>query len=144
MTDTDVGATRSDESTERTGWVGWLVLASVMMLINGGFGLMAGLVALFRDQYYLVRSDGLVVSLDYTVWGWIHLVLGILLVATGLGLVVGQTWARVTGVVIVSVSALVQFAFLAAYPFWSAIVIAVDVLVIYALIVHGREARRLR
>jgi len=144
MTDTDVGATRSDESIERTGWVGWLVLASVMMLINGGFGLMAGLVALFRDQYYLVRSDGLVVSLDYTVWGWIHLVLGILLVATGLGLVVGQTWARVTGVVIVSVSALVQFAFLAAYPFWSAIVIAVDVLVIYALIVHGREARRLR
>jgi hypothetical protein len=144
MTDTDVGATRSDESIERTGWVGWLVLASVMMLINGGFGLMAGLVALFRDQYYLVRSDGLVVSIDYTVWGWIHLVLGILLVATGLGLLVGQTWARVTGVVIVSVSALVQFAFLAAYPFWSAIVIAVDVLVIYALIVHGREARRLR
>jgi hypothetical protein len=131
------------ERTEVTGWVGWVVFAGVIMLINGSFGVIAGLVALFQDDYYLVRSDGLVVSVDYTAWGWVHLLLGILVAAAGLGALVGQTWARVVGVVMASVSAIVHFAFLAAYPFWSTIVIALDVFVIYALIVHGREARAL-
>jgi hypothetical protein len=132
------------EHTEVTGWVAWVVFAGVVMLINGAFSAIAGLVALFEDDYYLVRPNGLVVNVDYTTWGWVHLLIGILIAAAGIGALLGQTWARVVGVVMASVSAIVNFAFLAAYPFWSTIVIALDVFVIYALVVHGREARELR
>jgi hypothetical protein len=132
------------ESTEVTGWVGWIIFASVMMFMIGSFQAIAGLVALFDDEYYLVRSSGLVVNVDYTAWGWVHLLFGILLIATGLGAIAGQTWARVVGVILAGLSAVVNFAFLAAYPVWSAIVITLDVFVIYALVVHGREARALR
>jgi hypothetical protein len=127
-----------------TGWVGWIVFAGVIMVISGAFDVIAGLVALFKDNYYLVRSDGLVVNVDYTAWGWVHLLLGVVLAAVGIGAMAGQTWARVVGVVIVSLNAIVQFAFLAAYPFWSTILIALNIFVIYALVVHGREARELR
>jgi hypothetical protein len=118
--------------------------AGVLMLMDGLFSLIAGLVGLFKDDYYLVGKDGLAVTIDYTAWGWIHLLLGILLIAAGFGVIAGQTWARVVGVMMAILSAMVNFAFLAAYPVWSAIVVAIDVFVIYALVVHGREARALR
>lgn len=126
---------------EPTPWVGMVVFAGVMLLLVGGFGVMQGFVALLRDQYYLVTSSGLVVPVDYTAWGWAHLVLGLVAIAAGIGVLAGQTWARVTGVVIAVLSALANMAFLPAYPIWSAIVIAVDVLSIYALIAHGREVQ---
>ncbi|GAA1552762.1 hypothetical protein GCM10009789_02920 [Kribbella sancticallisti] len=132
------------QSTEVTGWVGWVLFAGVIMLINGSFSAIAGLVALFKDRYYLVQSDRLVISIDFTAWGWVHLLLGVLVAAAGIGALTGQTWARVVGVVLASVSAIVNFGFLAAYPLWSTIVIALDVFVIYALVVHGREAQQLR
>src|SRR6266542_5535763 len=84
-------------TTEVTGWVGWVMFAGTMMFLIGSFQVMADLVALLDDSYYLVRSNGLVVSADYTVWGWVHLLFGLLLIATGLGAMFGQTWARVVG-----------------------------------------------
>jgi hypothetical protein len=123
-----------------TGWVGVVLFGGIMMLMVGGFQVIQGFVALFRDEYYLVSPNGLVVEVDYTAWGWTHLLIGLVAVATGIGVMVGQTWARVVGIVIAVVSALVNIAFLAAYPIWSTIIIAIDVLVIYALAVHGREA----
>ena len=77
--------------------------------------------------------------MDYTAWGWTHLILGLIAVAVGIGVFAGQTWARVTGIIIAGISALTNIAFLPAYPIWVTIVIALDVLVIYALAVHGRE-----
>src|SRR5215212_4904775 len=124
---------------EPTGWVGMVLFGGIMMVMVGGFQIMQGLVALFRDEYYLVTRNGLVVSIDYTAWGWTHLVLGVVAVATGIGVVVGQMWARVMGIIIALLSALVNIAFMSAYPIWSTIIIAVDVLVIYALVAHGRE-----
>jgi hypothetical protein len=118
-----------------------VLFGGIMMLMMGGFQLIEGLVALFRDNYYLVTRDGLVINVDYTAWGWTHLLIGVVAVATGLGVLAGQTWARVAGIVIALISALVNVAFLAAYPIWSTIIIAVDVLVIYALAVHGRDVR---
>jgi hypothetical protein len=123
-----------------TGWVGVVLFGGIMMLMVGGFQVIQGFVALFRDEYYLVSPNGLVFEVDYTAWGWTHLLIGLIAVATGIGVMVGQTWARVVGIVIAVVSALVNIAFLAAYPIWSTIIIAIDVLVIYALAVHGREA----
>jgi len=112
-----------------------------MMLMLGSFHAVAGLVALFKDQYFLVGKSGLVVNVDYTTWGWTHIIAGLIVIAAGLGALAGQMWARVVGVILACVSILLNFAFLPSYPFWSAIVIAMDVFVIMALTVHGKEMK---
>jgi hypothetical protein len=76
---------------------------------------------------------------DYTAWGWVHLLVGVIMVVVGLGILRGSPWGLVAGVVIAGVNAITQLGFLAAYPVWSILIIALDVVVIYALIVHGRE-----
>ena len=80
----------SHRQPERTAWVGWIMFASVMLILVGTFQAIAGLVALFNDEYYLVTRNDLVISLDYTAWGWIHLLLGIVVAAAGLGLPSGR------------------------------------------------------
>ena len=124
---------------ERTGWYGWVVFAGTMMLMLGSFHAVAGLVALFKDEYFLVGKSGLVVNVDYTTWGWVHIVFGVLVAAAGVALYVGATWARVVAVGVALLSALLNIAFLSAYPVWSAIMIALDILVIYAVTAHGAE-----
>jgi hypothetical protein len=126
---------------EPTGWVGWIFFAGVIMILGGTFQAIAGLVALFNSSYYLVPSANLVVNVNYTGWGWAHLIAGILLIAAGFGVMTGQTWARIVGVILAGISAILNIAFLAAYPFWSLTIIALDIVVIYALAVHGREAQ---
>ncbi|MEU4221836.1 hypothetical protein [Actinoplanes sp. NPDC026623] len=124
-----------------TGWVGFVIFGGIMLTMLGGFQIIEGLVALFNDEYFLVTSSGLVLTMDFTAWGWTHLLIGLVAVAAGIGVLSGQTWARVTGIVIAVLSALANMLFLAAYPVWSTIVIALDILVIYALAVHGREIK---
>jgi hypothetical protein len=136
MTDT----TRVD-STRRTGWVGWIVFAGTMLLLVGTFHVVQGLVAIFEDDFYLVGKNGLVVTVDYTAWGWTHLIAGIIIIFAGIGLFRSQLWARLVGMALALISALLNFAFIAAYPIWSAVVIAIDVFVIYALTVHGEEMK---
>jgi hypothetical protein len=126
---------------ERSGWTGWIVFAGVMMMMLGVFHAFQGLVALFDDGYYLVRESGLVVNVDYTSWGWTHLIYGIIVVLAGMSLLAGRMWARIVAVILAFVSALVNIAFLGAYPLWSTIMIAVDILIIWAVIVHGREMK---
>ena len=129
-------------ATGASGWVGWAMFAGTMMVLIGSLHIVQGLVGVFDDDYFLVSDDGLVVSIDYTVWGWTHLVAGVLVVVAGFGVFTGKTWARVVGVALALVSAVVNFGFMASYPFWSATVIALDVFVILALTVHGDELRR--
>jgi hypothetical protein len=145
---TDVGSSRPDFDTSRvaygnepdpTGWTGWVVFASFMMILVGSFQAIQGLVALFDDGFYLVGESGLVVDVDYNVWGIVHLLLGVLLMISAAGVLTGNIAARTVGVVFAGLSALTNMAFIGAYPVWSLIVITLDVLVIYALIVHGRE-----
>ena len=130
------------QPTEMTGWVGWIGFAGVMMVMLGTFHVIDGLVALFRDEYFLVTRNGLTVHVDYTTWGLVHLIGGILVGVAGIALFTGQVWARSLGVVLALVSAVVNLGFLAAYPIWSTIMIAVDILVIWALTVHGGEMRK--
>ncbi|TMM36702.1 MAG: hypothetical protein E6F99_14330 [Actinobacteria bacterium] len=135
----------SGGGTQRvTGWVGWVLFAAVIMFTAGFINIIEGLVALFKDDYYQVRPSGLVLKVDYTTWGWTLLIFGAVLVVVGYGVAVGQTWARVTGVVLAALNAVVNLGFIAAYPIWVVLVISLDVIVIYALIVHGREAKVLR
>jgi hypothetical protein len=129
------------QPTEQTAWVGWIAFAGLMMVMLGTFHAVQGLVALFKDEYFLVGKSGLTLSVDFTTWGWIHIIGGIIIVAAGVGLFVGKVWARTIGVILAMVSAIVNVSFLAAYPIWSATMIAVDVLVIWAITVHGSELR---
>ena len=126
---------------EPSGWAAWVVFGGVMLILVGIFHMVQGLVALLNDDFYLVGKNGLVLNFDFTTWGWTHLVLGILVGLTGVGLLAGNTAARVVGVVLAVLSALVNLVFIAAYPVWSVLVIALDVIVIYAIIVHGRELK---
>src|SRR5690242_1041707 len=80
---------------EPTGWVGMVVFAGVMLLLMGGFQAIEGFTALVRDDYYLTTSSGLVLTFDYTVWGWTHLILGTIGILVGVGVFLGQMWARV-------------------------------------------------
>ena len=132
---------RRYDEPEPTGWTGWVGFAGIMMILVGSFGAIEGLVGIFRDQYFLVTNDKLVVTANYTAWGWTHLILGALVVAAGFGVLVGQLWARTVGILLAMVSAIVNIAFLAAYPVWSTIIITLDVIVIWALAVHGREMK---
>ena len=147
---TDLGSSRPDVDTSRvaygnspdpTGWTGWVVFAAFMMIMLGSFQAIEGLVAIFKDDFYHVRPSGLVISVDYSAWGWVHLLLGALIVLAGVGILAGNVLARTVGVILAGLSALLNLAFIEAYPIWSVIIIAIDVLVIYALTVHGRELR---
>ena len=112
-----------------------------MMVLLGTFHVFAALVALFRETYFVAPDSDLVVSVSYDTWGWAHLVGGLVVLAAGLGLFTGATWARVLGVGVAMLSAIVNLAFLAAYPIWSVLMITLAVLVIYAVTVHGEEIR---
>jgi hypothetical protein len=131
-------------SDSYSGWVGWIAFAGVIMMMLGTFHAIQGLVALFNDEYYLVASSGLVLEVDYTAWGWVHLIAGAVLIAAGLGVFGGQVWARAVGVATAMLSAIVNVAFLAAYPVWSLMMIALAVVLILALTVHGSEVKARR
>ena len=124
-----------------TGWAGWVVFGGMMMILLGSFQAMAGGVALLNSGYYQVGSNRLLVDMGYTTWGWVHLGLGLLALVTGFGLMTGAFWARVLGVVVAGVSAVVNLGFLAAAPFWATMMITLDVIVIYAITTHGAEVR---
>jgi hypothetical protein len=145
MTDAQAGTrTRGTarSSTRRrprsTAWASWIWFAAMMMIMMGTFSAIFGLVALFDDSYYTVGPQGLLVF-DLTQWGWIHLTVGVLAVFAGIALFGGAMWARVVAVGLAMINAIAQLAFTSAYPVWAVIVIALDVLVIWALIVHGDE-----
>ena len=129
------------QSTTVSGWAGWVYFAAFMMLLLGILHAVTGLVALFKDQYFIVGSEGLVVTADYTAWGWAHLIGGAIVAGAGVALLTGHLWARVVAVMVAMLSAIVNFAFIAAYPMWSLVMIAIDFLVIWAVIVHGDELR---
>jgi hypothetical protein len=147
---TDTGSSRPDLDTTRvaystapepTAWVGWVVFAAFLMMLNGFIQMLEGLMALVNDDYYHVTSRGLAVSVNYTTWGWVHLLLGAVILAAGFGVLAGNLLARSVGVVLAGINAVVALLFIEAAPFWGILLITVDVLVIYALTVHGRELR---
>jgi hypothetical protein len=129
-------------SRQITGWVGWVWFAGMLMIVSGVFNIIAGLYAVMTGQVY-VRTAQHLLFFDVAGWGWLHLVFGIVILLAGLAVCVGQTWARVVAAVLVMINAMTQLAWIGVNPWWSLTVIAIDVLVLYALIVHGGEARRL-
>jgi hypothetical protein len=122
------------------GWVvGLSLFAGVMMIVTGVFNAIEGVVALFRNEVYLATPRYLF-AFDLTTWGWIQLILGLIVLAAGFGVVTGQLWGRVVGITIALLSMLANFAFIPYYPVWSLLIIALNVFVIWALCVYNRDA----
>jgi hypothetical protein len=131
---------RSGSRTEEaSGWaVGFILFAGIMMVMSGFFQAFSGLVALFENEFYVATRNYLF-QFDATSWGWIHLVVGLVVAAAGFAVMAGRTWGRVVGITLAVLSALANFAFIPYYPFWSMTVIALDIFVIWALTAHGRD-----
>jgi hypothetical protein len=121
---------------------GWIGFAGILMLIVGSIDFFQGLIALFEDEYFVVTASGFL-AVDLTAWGWIMLIWGALLVLAGLGLLGGQGWARWFAIVVVSLNFIAQLGFLgnSQYPLWSLTVIALNVIVLYALTARWSESR---
>ena len=135
MTETSGYGSRVRE--QPPGWaVGFIVFAAVMMMMAGVFQALAGLVAIFKNEFYVATRNYLF-EFDVTAWGWIHLVLGVIVVLAGFSLLSGATWARAVGITLAVLSAIANFLFIPYYPFWSLLIIALDVFVIWSLAVHG-------
>jgi hypothetical protein len=116
-----------------SGWaVGGIAFAATVLTIIGVFQIIAGLAAIFDDAFYVVTQN-YAFDLDTSAWGWVHLLIGILLVGTGYGLFSGATWAGITALVLASLSAILNFFFIPYYPFWSILIIALDIWVIWSL-----------
>jgi hypothetical protein len=118
---------------------GWRTFAGVAFYLVGGFNIVGGLAALFKDEVFVVGDDGLLVA-DYTAWGWFLLIVGLLQLATGIGIFKGRGWGRLLGVILAALSAMLHIAFLVAFPAFGLATIALAVLVIYGLIVPDERS----
>lgn len=113
---------------------GWVVFAAVMMIFSGIMTLLAGISAIAEDDVFL-STRNYVYELDLTGWGWIHLILGLVIACAGFALFKGATWARVVGVVLAGLSMIANFMWLPYNPWWALLFIAIDAFVIWALCV---------
>jgi hypothetical protein len=111
--------------------------AAIMMIVLGIFGALEGLAAIVKSGFYHVPPN-YYITVNAKGWGWIHLIIGIVVVLAGFALFSGAAWARVVGIIMASVSAIANFLFIPFYPIWSLLIIAIDVFVIWALAAHGR------
>lgn len=124
---------------QQTDGTGLLWFAGTVLALVGALQAIQGIVALADPGYYDAPASRLAVDVGYTTWGWVHLVIGIVALATGLGLLTGNVVARFAGVALAVISAVVNLAFVAANPWWSFLAIAFDVLVIYAITTSGEQ-----
>jgi len=135
---------RAARGGETSGWaVGFVLFAAIMMIMVGVFDALQGLIGIFQNEFYVATRNYLF-KLDATTWGWIHLILGVLIAFAGWGLLSGRTWARVVGITLAVISAITNFLWIPYYPFWAILIIALDVFVIWALAAHGGELREPR
>jgi hypothetical protein len=118
---------------ELSGWAAsGIAFAAVVLLMTGAFQIVAGLAAIFEDDFFVVGRE-YAFDLDVSAWGWLHLILGVLLVLTSMGLLSRRAWAGLTAIFLATLSAIANFLFIPYYPFWAIVVIALDVWVIWSL-----------
>ena len=112
--------------------MGFILFAAIMMIMVGVFEAIQGLVGIFENEFYVATRNYLF-QFDATTWGWIHLLLGLLVAFAGWGLFSGRTWARTVAIILAVLSALANFLFIPYYPFWSLLLITLDIFVIWAV-----------
>lgn len=136
----------SEPRQEATGWVGWVSFGGFMMILSGILQALAGLVGIFRDTFFLVsdNSSHLLVIQNIHTWGWVNLIIGAIVLLAGFALFSGTTWARVVAVMVAMLAIFANLVTITLYPLWSIIAITLAVLVMYAVIVHGGELRKIQ
>lgn len=125
----------------RSAWAaGWATFAAAMLMLIGTFHGLSGVAGVGgSDSTVYVATPDYIFEFSATTWGWIHIVMGIILFASGIGILLGNVLARTVGVFVALLSAFTNFAFIPTYPVWAIVMIAVNVCVIWALTVHGRD-----
>jgi hypothetical protein len=133
--DLPYGVSRS----EATGWVAWIILGAVMLVLLGSVHALIGLVALLRPQILATTRAHLLIPIGLVALAWLHVALSAAAVAVGVGLLRGRGWARWSAVVLACLAILVNFAFMAVYPIWAIAAIGFAAILIYAVAAHGSE-----
>ncbi|MFO0920476.1 MAG: hypothetical protein U0451_02280 [Candidatus Saccharimonadales bacterium] len=131
---------KKTDSSDVSGWIGWIYFGGLMMMLLGSIHIIAGLVALFDNDVILVGKNN-VWLLDITAWGWVHLIAGIIVLMAGLAVMSGKMWGRVVGIVLGVLAAIANFAFIPVYPLWSILMFTLCVIIVFALVAHGAEAK---
>ena len=131
---------RSASSASTSPWAAGLALfAGIAMIISGVWHVLSGLSALFNDKVYVTTPE-YIYAFDLTTWGWVQLLLGVVVAGAGVAVVQGRTWGHIVAIMLVGLSLIANFLFLPHYPIWSILIIALDVAVIWALCTYRREA----
>ncbi len=112
--------------------VGTTFAAAILLLTAGIVALLQGIAAVADNNLFVVGIN-YTYKFDISTWGWIHIVLGIIGIVVSLGLFTGAVWARASAIVIASLSIIANFLWLPYYPMWSILVIALDIVVIWAV-----------
>ena len=124
---------------EISGWaVGFAWFAAAMLILIGAFQFFEGLAAVIEDQFYVVGDD-YAFEIDVTAWGWIHMILGAVVLAAGWAVISGRPWARAVGIGVAVLSAITQFFYIPYYPIWAVLIIALNVACIWALATYKRQ-----
>jgi hypothetical protein len=141
MTNDAYSSAGSRAARETSGMaVGFILFAAIMMIMVGVFEAIQGLVGIFENEFY-VPTRNYLFQFDATTWGWTHLILGLIVAFAGWGLLSGRTWARAVAIFLAVLSAIANFAFIPYYPFWSLLIITLDIFVIWAVAAHGGALR---
>jgi hypothetical protein len=128
---------------ETSGWAaGWITFAGIAMIMIGIFHAIAGLSEVFDSDSFVLTQE-YVLKFNASSWGWIHMIAGVVLILAGVGVFGGATWARMVGILVAMLSAIANFAWLLYVPLWSILMIFVDISIIWALTVHGRDLERM-
>ncbi|HUA13251.1 MAG TPA: hypothetical protein VL989_02000 [Candidatus Sulfotelmatobacter sp.] len=130
------------QNDQLSGWTGWVFFGGFMMIILGIFQTIAGLTGLLKHSYYAVTTTQGLLVFNYQAWGWVELVLGIVILLAGFSLLHGSTWARIVGVILAALSAVANLVTVKEYPVWSIVLLAIDVIVIYAITVYGGQLKQ--
>lgn len=125
-----------------TAWVGWIYFAASLLILIGGMQIIQGLGAIFNPDYFAVVGSAVFVF-NLTTWGWIHLILGVIALTSGIGTIAGSTWARIVSIVATVLVMLASIAYITTFPFWALFVLVAGAFVLYALTVHGDEVRNI-
>ena len=144
MTTSDRGIRSTVPSTDDD-WPAWgrgfAVFAAVMMMIIGVLHVFEGLAAIIRNQFFVLTAN-YAFHIDVTAWGWLHLILGIVVAIAGFFVIRGALWARTVGILVAAVSLMANFLSMPYYPFWAFLIIVLDAVVIWALCVYHPERSR--
>jgi hypothetical protein len=126
----DTGTQRDKDPSD---WaLGGVIFAAAIMVLVGLFQFGAGLVAIHNDEFFVVAPN-YTYDIDLTAWGWVHLVIGVIVFLGGIGLFSRRPWAGMLAIFLALLRAFANFFFIPYYPFWALVIIALDVWVIWSI-----------